>query len=130
MNASFSTHACAPRRAALRKLALVAAVGVCAAAVSAAALADEQTTGRVFGNAPAGSTVLVSSADFGIRREVPVNGAGRYVADWLPIGVYTVTAMASGKPLVEHSSVPVLVDRGSRVDFNCVQGQCSQVAQW
>jgi hypothetical protein len=129
MNASFSTHACAPHRAALRKLARVAAVGFCAAAVSAAALADEQTTGRVFGNAPAGSSVLIRS-DFGLQREVPVDAAGRYMAHWLPVGVYTVTAMQDGKPLTEHASVPILVDHGSRVDFNCTQGQCSQVAQW
>ncbi|HEV2623015.1 MAG TPA: carboxypeptidase-like regulatory domain-containing protein [Frateuria sp.] len=128
MNASFSTHAGAPRRAALRKLALVAAVVACGTAVSAAALADEQTTGRVFGNAPAGSSVVIRS-DFGIRREVPVDAAGRYMANWLPVGVYTVTAMANGKALVEHQGVPILVDRGSRVDFACTLGRCSEMAQ-
>lgn len=128
MNASFSTHAGASRRAALRKLALVAVVGVCGAAASAAALADEQTTGSVFGNAPAGSSVLIRS-DFGIQREVPVDAAGRYVAHWLPVGVYTVTTMANGKALVEHTGVPILVDRGSRVDFACALGRCSEMAQ-
>ncbi|HEV2538687.1 MAG TPA: carboxypeptidase-like regulatory domain-containing protein [Frateuria sp.] len=128
MNASFSTQAGVPRRAALRKLARVAAVGVCAAAVCAATLADEQTTGRVFGNAPAGSSVVIRS-DFGLQREVPVDAAGRYMASWLPVGVYTVTAMANGKALVEHQGVPILVDRGSRVDFACTLGRCSQMAQ-
>lgn len=128
MNASFLTHAGAPRRAASRKLALMAVVGVCGAAVCAAALADEQTTGRVFGTAPAGSSVLVRS-DFGIQREVPVDAAGRYMANWLPVGVYTVTAMANGKALVEHPGVAILVDRGSRVDFACALGRCSEMAQ-
>jgi hypothetical protein len=113
----------------IRTVALMAMACACAAAVSATALADEQTTGRVFGSAPAGATVLISSADFGIQRSVPVNAAGRYAVGWLPIGVYTVTAMESGKPLVEHPGVPILVDRGSRVDFACVEGRCSEMAQ-
>lgn len=129
MNASFSIHPGALRRSLIRNVAMMAMVGACAAAVGATAMADEQTTGRVFGSAPAGATVVISSADFGIQRTVPVDQAGRYSVNWLPIGVYTVTAMENGNALVEHPGVPILVDRGSRVDFACVQGRCSEMAQ-
>lgn len=117
MNASFSTHPGAPRRA-LRNMALVAVVGICAVAGSSAVQA-EITTGRVFGHAPAGATVQVSSAEFGIDRVIPVNAKGRYQVAWLPIGVYTVTVVNNGQPLTKHPSVQIYLDSGSRVDFNC-----------
>ena len=106
---------------------MVAVVGICSAAGSAAVQAAV-TTGRVFGQAPAGATVLVSNAEFGIQRETTANAEGRYQVTWLPIGVYTVTVVDNGQPLVKHPSVQILVDRGSRVDFNCTYGQCSEVA--
>ena len=126
MNASFSTRPGASRRSVLRNLALVAVVGVCSTAGSTAVAAV--TTGRVFGKAPAGASVLISSPDYGIHRRSQVNAGGHYQVTWLPIGVYTVTVIDDGQPLIEHPSVPVSVDRGSRVDFNCVQGRCSEMA--
>lgn len=129
MNACFSTREDALRRAPMRKLAMVAVVGGCAWAVCATALADEMTTGRVFGNAPAGATVLVQSPEMGLQRTAEVDPSGRYRLAWLPVGNYTVTVLETGQSLVEHPGVPVLVDRGSRVDFHCEQGRCSEVAQ-
>jgi len=127
MNASFSTHPRAPRRSVTRTVALVAIAGVCCAAGSAAVHANE-TTGRVVGRAPAGATVLVRNAEFGIQHQIEVNRKGRYVVSWLPIGVYTVTVVDNGQPLIQHPSVQVFVDRGSRVDFNCTYGRCSELA--
>ncbi|MGN2243322.1 carboxypeptidase-like regulatory domain-containing protein [Frateuria sp. GZRR33] len=126
MNASISTQSGA-RRSTVRNLALVAVAGICAAAGLTPAHAAE-TTGRVFGRAPLGATVLVSSPEFAIQREIPVNADGRYVASWLPIGVYEVTVVDHGQPLVRHPSVQVFVDRGSRVDFSCASGRCSELA--
>ena len=127
MNASFSTHSRAPRRSTIRTMAWVAAVGFCCAAGPAAVHANE-TTGRVVGRAPAGATVLVRNAEFGIQHQIEVNRKGRYVVSWLPIGVYTVTVVDNGQPLIQHPSVQVFVDRGSRVDFNCTYGRCSELA--
>jgi len=127
MNASVSTHSGAARRSVIRNLAMVAVVGLCTAAASGTALAAV-TTGMVVGRAPAGATVLVSNPDFGIQRRIPVNAGGHYSATWLPIGVYSVTVLDNGQALAQHPSVQVLVDRGSRVDFNCANGQCSEMA--
>lgn len=127
MNASLSIRPGASRRPVLRNLVLVAIVGIGAAASSVAVQAAE-TTGRVFGNAPAGATVTVGSPEFGFERNIPVNDKGRYELGWLPIGIYTVTVARDGQALFEHPSVQVYVDRGSRVDFSCPGGQCSDVA--
>lgn len=127
MNAASFHQPGAPGRAVMRRLALVAVLAVCGAASSAAVQAAE-TTGRVFGNAPVGSTVTIGSPEFGFERNIPVNAEGRYQMGWLPIGVYTVTVARDGQALLEHPSVQVYVDRGSRVDFSCGSGQCSDVA--
>src|SRR5690348_6810083 len=112
MNASFSTQSGSPRRSVVWSMALAAVVGVCCSAAVQAA----ETTGRIFGHAPAGATVSISNPEFGIQRELPVNSEGRYLASWLPPGVYTVTVMDNGQPTIKHPSVQLYVDRGSRVD--------------
>lgn len=127
MNACISTQSGAARRSMIRNLALVAVAGLCATAGISAARAAE-TTGRVFGQAPSNATVLVSSPEFAIQRKIPVGADGRYMASWLPIGVYEVTVIDNGQALVRHPSVQVFVDRGSRVDFSCANGQCSELA--
>lgn len=127
MNASFPTSPYALRCCAARKLARVAIVGLCAVAGSAAVHAAE-TTGRVFGQAPSGATVQVSSPEFAIHRTIPVQANGRYEATWLPIGIYDVTVVDDGQATVMHPRVQVFVDRGSRVDFGCPSGQCADLA--
>src|SRR5690242_20476967 len=127
MNASSSTRAGAPRRSAARTMALVAVAGICCAAGSASVQAAV-TTGRVFGHAPAGATVQVSNPEFGIQRTITANAKGRYQVGWLPVGVYTVTVVDNGQPLARHPSVQLYVDRGSRVDFSCANGRCSDLA--
>ena len=126
MNASLSTRTGASRRSVVRHLVLVAIVGACAVASSAAVQAAE-TTGRVFGHAPTGATVTVGSPEFGIERNIPVDAEGRYQLAWLPIGIYTVTVERDGQAMFEHPSVQVYVDRGSRVDFGCASDRCSEV---
>src|SRR5690348_16593535 len=127
MNACFPIRSGASRRALAWNTALAAVVGIYAAAGPATVHAAE-TTGRVFGQAPAGATVMVSSPEFAIQRRVPVDAHGRYLASWLPIGIYEVTVVDNGQPLVKHPSVQIYVDRGSRVDFACAEGRCSEVA--
>src|SRR6185312_12926541 len=71
-----------------RPTALAIAMGL---SFSGAALA-QSTVGSIFGQAPAasGETVMVSNTS-GFSREVPVDSAGRYRVDHLPVGTYTVT---------------------------------------
>ncbi|SEI91177.1 carboxypeptidase-like regulatory domain-containing protein [Frateuria terrea] len=127
MNALFSNQACAPRRSVIRTMAVMAVVGACAAAGSFAVQAAE-TTGRIFGHAPPGSTVVIGSDEYAIQRSFPVNDEGRYLATWLPVGVYTVTVLDNGQPLARHPSVQIYVDRGSRVDLGCAGARCREVA--
>lgn len=127
MNASFERRPGAPRRLLVLNLAMVAVVGVCATVGSSAARSAE-TAGRVFGHAQAGVTILARSDDFGIQRKVTVNAKGRYLITKLPIGNYSVTLIENGQPRILHRNVPVMVDSGSRVDFECAQGRCSELA--
>ena len=115
------------RRLAAGALAL-AVVGVFGALGSATVSANEITTGRVFGRAPAGATVLVSSPEIGIHRTIRANDRGLYRMGWVPVGIYSVTVLDNGQPTVMHPNVQVLVDTGSRVDFGCFHGRCSEVA--
>lgn len=126
MNAS-SIQSGASRRRVARHRAYVAIAALCAVACATAVQANE-TTGKVFGNAPAGATVQVASPEFAIQRNIQANADGRYSVGWLPIGIYEVTVVDNGQALVKHPSVQVYVDRGSRVDFSCPDGRCSDVA--
>lgn len=127
MNASLSNRSGARRRSVVRNIAFLTAVGACVAAGSTASLAAV-TTGRIFGSAPAGATVMVSSPEFAIHRKMQVNTKGRYLVTSLPIGVYEVTVVDRGQPRIKHPSVQVFVDEGSRVDFGCAHGRCSELA--
>ena len=91
-----------------------------------AAVHAQATAGEVFGNAPAGSTVLAKSTTTGTQREVQADEKGRYAIRALPIGVYTVTLSENGQPVAKHVNVPVVVGRGIKVDFD---GQASATGQ-
>lgn len=128
MNSSLSIKPGSSRRGfSIRALALAAAVGVFGAAGSGAVHA-QATAGNVFGNAPAGNMVLAKSTTNGTQREVQVDAKGRYAIRSLPVGTYTVTLMANGAPVAKHLNVPVVVGRGIKVDFDCAQDRCADVA--
>ena len=112
---------------AVGRLAMAAAIAISGVVASAAAEAQD-TAGRVFGKAPAGETVLVQSSANGLQHEGQVNAKGRYAINRLPVGVYTVTLEKGGQPVARHLNVGVVVGRGSRVDFNCAEGQCGETA--
>lgn len=106
-------------------LALAAAAGACALLVSAPTFA-QSTAGTVFGNAPAGSEVSAHSTTNGTQRTVHVGEDGRYALRALPTGVYDVTLEENGHPVAKHPKVPVIVGRGSKVDFDCAQDGCGK----
>lgn len=111
----------------LRSLAVAAVIGLCGVAGSTAVHA-QATAGNVFGKAPAGDTITAHSTTTGLERQAQADAKGRYSIGPLPVGVYTVTLEENGRPVVKHVNVPVVVGRGIKVDFDCVQGQCAQLA--
>jgi hypothetical protein len=96
-------------------LALAVAVGF---GISGQAFA-QATTGSVFGSAPvaAGETVRVVSSSTGFTREVAVGKDGRFGANQLPIGNYTVSLLQNGKVVASHDNVQVSVSGGTSVPF-------------
>lgn len=101
----------------MRAFVVAAAVAAFGMAGSAAVHA-QATVGRVFGTAPAGSTVLAKSTTSGTQRQVKVDEKGRYTIRQLPIGIYTVILSENGQPVAKHLKVPVVVGRGIKVDFD------------
>ena len=79
----------------------------------------QATTGSVFGTAPvaAGETVRVVSNQTGLTREVQVGSDGRYGANQLPVGEYTVSLLQNGKVVATHDHVQVSVSGGTAVPF-------------
>jgi hypothetical protein len=122
-----SNHPRHRRGFSIRSLAMAAVIGMCGAAGSAAVYA-QATAGNVFGKAPAGDTISAQSTTTGLQRQVQADAKGRYSIGPLPVGVYTVTLEENGRPVVKHVNVPVVVGRGIKVDFDCDQGQCAQLA--
>ncbi|MCP1375814.1 carboxypeptidase-like regulatory domain-containing protein [Dyella lutea] len=118
------THANPARLARGARLVVVAALGL----VASAAAFGQSTTGSVFGYAPPGDVVAAHSTTNGNQRKVHVQADGRYALRSLPAGVYNVTLEENGKAVLTHLKVPVVVGRGSKVDFDCTRGDCAKAA--
>ena len=98
-----------PRRTAL---ALALGLGVTGLAMGQA------TTGSIFGQVPAGSadSVMIKNTS-GLTRQVSVDASGRYNADALPLGTYTVTLQHDGQTVDSRSNVTLRVGSGTEVSF-------------
>src|SRR5690348_1132603 len=79
----------------------------------------QATTGSVFGTAPvsAGETVRIVNNQTGLTREVAVGSDGRYGANQLPVGDYTVSLMQNGAVVATKDHVTVSVAGGTPVPF-------------
>ena len=79
----------------------------------------QATTGSVFGTAPvaAGETVRIVNTQTGLTREVAVGSDGRYGANQLPTGEYTVSLIQNGNVVATHDHVQVTVSGGTAVPF-------------
>jgi outer membrane receptor for ferrienterochelin and colicin len=94
-------------------LALALAVGL----GGTGAVLAQATTGNIFGSgAQPGDTVQISGAT-GITREVPVDAAGRYQFNNLPVGAYQVDLKRNGAVVDTRKDVNLTVGRGSDVSF-------------
>lgn len=79
----------------------------------------QATTGSVFGTAPvaSGETVRIVNSATGLTREVSVGKDGRYGANQLPIGDYTVSLVQNGTVVASHDHVQISVSGGTTVPF-------------
>src|SRR5579885_1717796 len=73
-----------------------------------------------------GARVTVQNPAKGLTRHLVTNSAGAYVAASLPIGVYTVTAEASGFQKLVHTGIRLEVGAIRRVDMQLAVGSVSQ----
>ncbi|MFK2878720.1 TonB-dependent receptor [Rhodanobacter hydrolyticus] len=107
-----SLHGARLRRTALT-VAVVAGLGMTGQVLAQA------TTGSVFGTAPvaAGETVRIANNQTGLTREVAVGSDGRYGANQLPVGDYTVSLVQNGSVVSTHEHVQVSVAGGTPVAF-------------
>ncbi|GLQ97227.1 carboxypeptidase-like regulatory domain-containing protein [Dyella mobilis] len=121
----FTTH---HRNRGLRSLicgsAATAVLGIIAASLPTTAGA-QSTTSHIFGQAPAGETVVAQNGATGLHRHAKANAKGRYTIDPLPAGDYIVTLEKDGKTVDKQSNVSLVVGRGAEVDFGCPNDQCA-----
>lgn len=97
-------------------------VSLCGAAGFGPANA-QATSGRIFGHAPAGETVIAQNAT-GLKRHVTVKSGGRYTITSLPAGIYTVVLEKKGTAVDTRKNIPIGASSGSQVDFACPQDKC------
>jgi outer membrane receptor for ferrienterochelin and colicin len=100
-----------------RRTALALAVCTCLGGVSS--VYAQSTTGSINGSVPTGGnqTVVVESAN-GFRREVAVDARGKYAANQLPLGTYTVTLQRDGAAVDSRKDVSLRVGASTDVSFN------------
>jgi hypothetical protein len=109
----------------LRQTSLAAALGLLLASTAAY---GQSTTSSIFGRVPvqAGESVVLSNGS-GLTRTVGIDNQGRYNANQLPVGTYTVTLMRDGKVIQERSNVLLKVGVGSEVSFSAAAAAGSAV---
>ncbi|MBD8874195.1 TonB-dependent receptor [Rhodanobacter sp. DHB23] len=116
------------RRSVLRRTALAVAI-VAGVGMTGQVLA-QATTGSVFGTAPvsAGETVRIVNNQTGLTREVAVGSDGRYGANQLPVGDYTVSLMQNGSVVSTHDHVQVSVAGGTPVAFSAASNNVQNLS--
>lgn len=103
---------------------VTAALCLCVYGATGIGTASAQaTSGRIFGQAPAGQTVTAQSTT-GLRRHVTVKSGGRYTITALPAGTYTITLEKDGTAVDVRKNIPLAASRGAEVDFACPQDKC------
>src|SRR6202000_491929 len=109
----YATRSAAPAR---RKLALAVAFAISIGGAGSA-LAQSNATGAIYGSATPGDIVHIENTDNGLRRDITVDSGGRYRANSLPIGTYTVSLMHNGTAVDPHKGVQPQISQGTAVSF-------------
>ncbi|MFC5740536.1 TonB-dependent receptor [Dyella tabacisoli] len=99
----------------LRHSALAAALMVGLVSIAGTAFA-QATSGTIFGQAEAGETVIITSAT-GLTRQMPTDSKGRYRADNLPVGTYTVSLQKNGAVVDTRKDVGINAGSGTDISF-------------
>lgn len=88
----------------------------------------QSTTGHIFGQAPAGETVIAQSNN-GMNRHITVDSSGRYSLRNLPLSVYKVSLVKDGKVVDTRNNIPMIAARGMEVDFACPNDHCAEASK-
>ncbi len=99
-----------------RALMLAFSTAAITGAITTTALAQSNATGNVYGQAPAGSSVVIENVGTGVKRTITADATGRFQATSLPIGTYRVQ-LVRGSAVAETQQVDVLLGQGSEVKF-------------
>jgi hypothetical protein len=102
----------------LHRTALSVAMGLCLAALTPVALAQD---GSVVGTSEAGAQITVTNPDTGFTRTVTADAEGNYRFPFLPVGTYTLQASKNGQPVAEP--VQVRVNLGNATVVNAADEQ-------
>jgi hypothetical protein len=96
--------------------------------VMAPAMAQSNATGNIFGrvDSPTGASVVLMNTDTGLKRTVPVEANGRYVAGALPTGHYKIDLVRDGK-VVSSTETDVIIGQGVDASFAAAAVQSVQV---
>ena len=93
----------------------------------------QQITGSIVGTVKDQQGALITTAtvkainvDTGFSRSAPANSYGQYRIDYLPVGKYTVEAVAAGFEHYVQQNLALNVDQTLTVDVNLVVGASSQ----
>lgn len=99
---------------ALQRSALSLALGIC---FSPTLYAQSNTSGAIFGQASAGSTVQIQNPATGFSRSITVGRDGAYRFSALPTGSYNVTYTGTDGTTATREGVNVNVGTGTPVNF-------------
>jgi hypothetical protein len=78
------------------------------------------------GNVIPGATIAAILADRNLQRTVTANDSGEYELDFLPVGVYRITASMDGFKSQVQENVQLRIDQRLRVDFTLQVGSINQ----
>lgn len=111
----------------LRKTVLVRALSIAFStaaltmAVAPSVMAQSNASGVIYGRVatPAGSTVILTNTDTGLKRSMPVDASGSYRVTALPAGHYKVELMRDGA-VAGTNEVDVVIGQGVDASFTGV----------
>ncbi|MES2351758.1 MAG: carboxypeptidase-like regulatory domain-containing protein, partial [Pseudomonadota bacterium] len=111
-----------------RTLSMAFATMAVSAVVVPSAMAQSNASGNIYGRveAPAGTSILMTNTDTGLKRTVTPGADGRYTATAMPIGHYKIELQKDGKT-VNTVETDVLVGRGVEASFAAASTQTVQI---
>jgi hypothetical protein len=93
------------------------------------AMAQSNASGNIYGRveAPAGTTVVMTNVDTGLKRSITPDADGKYLATAMPTGHYKIELQKGGQT-INTAETDVLVGRGVEASFGGAVTQTVQVS--